>query len=199
MTAATRRALVVALLVVVSACNYRTPPTGPTTVTTTVTTTVDNHSNPTPTPTPTPSPGGGGTGGGGTGLGNRVPDPPAGSALPLPAYAQTELFAYAATQAGAAALVTVCPGTASSWAFMDGLIDRLRAKDTRWGYYCRRGNCADPSNDVIAYHATAGPDVSGAAGTIGVDVIGDLCGTNTPQWVPYAFDSTALWTTRGRF
>jgi len=190
-----RRALL-CLVLTLSACNFRTPPTGPTTVTTTVSTTIDNHSNPTPTPTPTPTPG---PGGGGGGLGNRVADPPAGTALPLPAYGQTELLAYAATSAGAAALVSVCPGAATSWAFLDGLVDRLRARDTRWGYYCRRGNCADPSNDVIGYHATAGPDVSGAAGTIGVDVIGDLCGTNTPQWVTYPFDGAALWTTRGRF
>jgi hypothetical protein len=181
-------------LVLAAGCNFREPPTGPTTVqtSTTVTTTVNPTPTPTPTtpvPTPTPTPGGG----------LRVPDPPTGAALPLPAYGQSEVMAYASTSAGSAALVTACPGHATSWAFMDGLIDRLRAKDTRWGYFCKNGNCFDVSADVIGYHATAGPDTAGAAGTIGVDVIGDLCGSNTPQWVPYPFSPSALWTTRGRF
>lgn len=194
----TRQLPAVVALLAALACNYRTPPTGPTTVQTTVTSTTTVTNNPN-APTPAPTGGTGGSGGsGGTG-GGRVADPPSGSALPLPAYGQSELQSFVNSAAGQAALVSVCPGNANQWAFMDALIDRLRAKDTRWGYYCRRNNCSDPSNDVVAYHATAGPDVSGAAGVIGVDVIGDLCGTNTPQWVTYAFDASAQWTTRGRF
>jgi hypothetical protein len=190
-----RLPILLVLAALTAACDYRPPPTGPTIVTTTTVVTTTNN-NPTPTPTPTPTPGTP-TPGGGTGT--RTPDPPSGAALPLPAYGQAEVLAYAATSAGAAALVTVCPGSATSWAFMDGLIDRLRQKDTRWGYFCKNGNCFDVSADVIGYHATAGPDVAGAAGTIGVDVIGDLCGSNTPQWVTYPFNAAALWTTRGRF
>lgn len=185
---------VLATACVLPACRYPpVPPTGPTTVTQTTTVTSNfppSPTSPTPgTPTPTPTPGGG----------NRVPDPPNGQALPLPAYGQTEVMAYAATSAGSAALVTACPGSPTSWAFMDGLIDRLRQRDTRWGYFCKNGNCFDVSADVIGYHATAGPDTAGAAGTIGVDVIGDLCGLNQPQWVTYPFNAAALWTTRGRF
>ena len=52
---------------------------------------------------------------------------------------------------------------------------------------------------MVAYHATAGPEQTGAAGVIGVDVIGDLCGAATPQWLPFAFDPAAIWTSRGRF
>lgn len=190
-----RRVPVILVLAVLAACRYLPPgPTGPTTVT--QTTTVTSTFPPTPTaPTPgTPTPG--------TptpGTGTRVPDPPSGGTLPLPTYGQTVLQQYAASSAGAAALINACPTGVASWAFLDGLLDQLRQRDTRWGYLCRRGNCFDPSNDVIAYHATSGPEITGTAGVIGVDVIGDLCGTNTAQWLPAAFDPAALWTSRGRF
>lgn len=189
-----RRCSTLALVLLVSACDYPpVPPTGPTVVTQTVTTTV-NQPQPAPTPTPTPTPGGGPTGT------NRTPDPVAGGTLPLPVYGQSVLQVYAASSVGAAALLNACPTSGSgSWAFMDGLIDQLRQRDTRWGYLCKRGNCQDPSNDVLAYHATAGPEQTGAAGVIGVDVIGDLCGGNVAQWLPAAFDAAALWTSRGRF
>jgi hypothetical protein len=187
---------VVALLVAVTGCNFRDVPTGATTVT--QTTTVTTTYPPPVAPTPTPAPGGGGTNP--PGSSTRTPDPASGGTLPLPTYGQTVLQQYAASSAGAAALVNACPtGGTSSWAFMDGLVDQLRQRDTRWGYLCRRGNCFDPSNDVVAYHATAGPEITGTAGVIGVDVIGDLCGGNTAQWLPAAFDPAALWTSRGRF
>lgn len=199
-----RRLILIALVpVFVSslACQYRDPPTGPTVITNVTATGgggtggnggAGGGGTPTPgTPTPTPTPGGG--------TGNRTPDPPTGTALPLPAYGAQVLQLYVA-QSGGASLPLACPtGNANSWGFMDGLVDQLRQKDTRWGYFCRRGNCFDPSNDVIGYHATAGPETTGAAGVIGVDVIGDLCGTNVAQWLPLAFDQAALWTSRGRF
>ena len=50
-------------------------------------------------------------------------------------------------------------------------VDALRAHDTRWGYNCKRGNCPDISQDVVAYHAGAGPEVNGALETYTVDVI----------------------------
>jgi len=194
----TRRLLAAAaLLLALGACNNY-PPTGPTTVTqtTTVTTT---YPPPPVAPTPTPAPGGGGTNPPGSSA-SRTPDPIGGGTLPLPTYGQTVLQTYAASQAGAAALLNACPtGGSASWAFLDGLVDQLRQRDTRWGYLCKRGNCFDPSADIVAYHATAGPEQTGAAGVIAVDVIGDLCGSNAAQWLPAAFDPSALWTSRGRF
>ena len=187
------RSLVVVACVALVACRWDVPPTGPTTVTQTVTTTVSNQPVPPAAPTPapgTPTPG----------SPTRTPDPPNGGTLPLPVYGQQVLQTYAASSTGAAALLNACPTSANaSWAFMDGLVDQLRQRDQRWGYLCRRGNCFDPSNDVIAYHATSGPEITGVAGVIGVDVIGDLCGTNTAQWLPSAFDPAGLWTSRGRF
>ncbi len=53
---------------------------------------------------------------------------------------------------------------------------RLRQFDTRWGYNCKRGNCPDISQDVVAYHAGAGPEVNGALETYTVDVIRGHCG-----------------------
>jgi len=189
-------ALLVALLVL-AACRWEPTPTGPTTVTqtTTVTTT---YPPPPVTPVPgVPTPGGTNPP---TSTPTRTPDPAAGGTLPLPVYGQTVLQSYAASTAGAAALVNACPtGGSSAWAFLDGLVDQLRQRDTRWGYLCKRGNCFDPSADVIAYHATAGPEITGTAGVIGVDVIGDLCGGNVAQWLPAAFDPAGLWTSRGRF
>jgi hypothetical protein len=186
----TRSAAVVAL-VLLAGCRFDTPPTGPTTVTQT-TTVVTNFPPQAPTPVPTPTPGG-------TSSSPRTPDPITGGTLPLPTYGQSVLQTYAASAAGAAALANACPGTPTSWAFLDGLVDQLRQKDARWGYLCKRGNCFDPSADVIAYHATSGPDITGTAGVIGVDVIGDLCGSNAAQWSPLAFDAAGLWSSRGRF
>ncbi len=40
----------------------------------------------------------------------------------------------------------------AGWEFLDKLVDALRLEDTRWGYNCKRGNCGDPSLDVVAYH-----------------------------------------------
>ena len=188
--------LVAALLF--TACTFEPQPTGPTTVTqtTTVTTTYPPPAAPTPTPTPvpgTPTPPPGGL--------PRTPDPVGGGTLPLPTYGQSVVQTYAASAAGQAALANSCPtgNSATTWGFLDGLVDQLRQRDARWGYLCKRGNCFDVSADVVAYHATAGPEQTGVAGVIAVDVIGDLCGAATPQWLPSAFDPAAIWTGRGRF
>jgi hypothetical protein len=187
-----RRLLLVAALAL-GACRYDPTPTGPTTVTQTTTVTTTYPPPPVaPVPTPTPTPGG-------SSSSPRTPDPVTGGTLPLPTYGPSVLQSYAASAAGAAALANACPGTPTSWAFLDGLVDQLRQKDARWGYLCKRGNCFDPSADVIAYHATSGPDITGTAGVIGVDVIGDLCGSNAAQWSPLAFDPAGLWSSRGRF
>lgn len=164
-----RRRVVVLLSLVAIACDFRlTNPAGPSVTinnTTNNTNTNDNRNNVTPvapTPTPTPAPGTNTTPGG-----PRPGDPPVGATLPLPTGAQGTILALGQQYA---ALVSSC-----SFAFVDALVSALRASDTRWGYVCKRGSCADISQDVVAYHAAAGADVTGATGTYEIDVIGNSC------------------------
>ena len=122
----------------------------------------DNRNNPTPPTNGSPC-----CPSNGTPTGPRVPDPGAGVVLPLPADAQARVFQVASQQP---TLVQQC-----SFAFIDAVIAALRVSDTRWGYVCKYGQCSDLSLDVIAYHATAGPDVQGATGNYEIDVIGSSC------------------------
>ena len=138
-----------------------------------------NPVNPTP---PIPSHGG-----------FRTPDPPVGGQLPFPTYG-----AAVATSVSTSGVASSC--TTST--FLDALVDALRLRDTRWGYVCSNGNCATVSRDAVGYHATAGPEVTGAAGLYVVDVIQNLCSSPVAQWLPLStatLDPTATWTGKGRF
>ena len=74
--------------------------------------------------------------------------------------------------ANPAALRNSCQESGGTWEFMDAVIDTLRANyDTRWGYNCKRGNCGDPSLDVITYHYSAGNDEGNSEVYI-IDIIG---------------------------
>jgi hypothetical protein len=110
---------------------------------------------------------------------NRTPDPPAGRLLPLPNMAG--IVAEVAAQYPGA-IRNSCQEHGGSWEFIDRLVNRLRQFDTRWGYNCKRGNCPDISQDVVAYHAGAGPEVNGVAETYTVDVIGGHCGPSPAAW-----------------
>ena len=182
--------LAVALAAVLAiACDLRLEnPAGPSVTinnTTNNTNTNDNRNNVTPvapTPTPTPAPPGNTTPGG-----PRPTDPPVGVTLPLPAGAQGTILSLGAQHA---ALVQQC-----SYAFVDAILATLRATDTRWGYVCKRGSCADLSLDVIAYHATAGPDAVGATGTYEIDIIGNSCSPlAAPQFLNYGFGAANVFT-----
>jgi hypothetical protein len=61
------------------------------------------------------------------------------------------------------------------WEFMDKLIDALRLEDTRFGYNCKRGNCSDPSVDVVVYNYGSGQDL-GTNQIWAWDVITGHCG-----------------------
>ena len=131
--------------------------------------------------------------------GPRTPDPPPGQLLPVP-----DMFHLVVQLAGEipAALANSCQEDGGTWEFMDTLVDRLRLTDTRWGYNCKRGNCNDPSLDVVAYHRGAGPTVEGVGDTRTVDVIGGHCGPDpSPQWgLQGEFGPDVVrWTSRGRF
>jgi hypothetical protein len=129
---------------------------------------------------------------------NRTPDPPAGQLLPLPNMAG--IVAEVAAQYPGA-----MRNSCGNWEFLDRLIARLRQFDTRWGYNCKRGNCPDLSEDVVAYHAGAGPEVNGALETYTVDVISNHCGTSgspVPWWAPHQYipgPGAARWHSRFLF
>jgi hypothetical protein len=130
----------------------------------------------------------------------RAPDPPAGQLLPLPNMAG--IVAEVAAQYPGA-LRNSCQEHGGNWEFLDRLVARLRQFDARWGYNCKRGNCPDISQDVVAYHAGAGPEVNGALETYTVDVIGGHCGSSPAAWwSPHQYvpgPGAARWHSRGLF
>jgi len=136
-----------------------------------------------PTPTPTPSPG--------TPTPTtpgRTPDP-IGGFLPLPTYGPSLL-----------PTIPVDPGThCIDYGFLDAMVDALRQKDTRWGYVCKDASCTIVSQDKIAYHATAGAEVTGALGNWVVDVINAACEAPTRQWLVDGYNANIAWSSRGRF
>ena len=69
-----------------------------------------------------------------------------------------------------------------SWEFMDRAIDALRAKDGRYGYNCKRGNCNDPSQDVTSYFWGNHTEFQGSSQVYIFDLIGGHCGP-TPSVV----------------
>ena len=75
-----------------------------------------------------------------------------------------------------AALRNSCQELGGSWEFMDRTVDALRAKDGRYGYNCKRGNCNDPSLDVASYFYANGDNINGRAEVYIFDLIGGHCG-----------------------
>jgi IPT/TIG domain len=130
---------------------------------------------------------------------NRTPDPPAGQLLPVP-----DMFWVVVEVANQypGALRNSCQDAGGSWEFLDRVVSRLREFDTRWGYNCKRGNCPDISQDVVAYHAGAGPEVNGVLQTRTVDIVSGHCGPNPgPSWQPHAYGTgpdAAKWHDRFR-
>jgi hypothetical protein len=147
---------------------------------------------PTPTPTSTPPPSGGGP---------RTPDPPAGQRLPLPNMSR---IVEEVARDYPNAVRNSCQEHGGTWEFMDRLVDRLRQYDTRWGYNCKRGNCNDPSYDVVDYNYGSGRD-EGTTNVYIIDVLGGHCGSNpTPAWIDQTqatvnSGTIGRWTGRGRF
>ena len=137
-----------------------------------------------PQPFRTPSSGGGGSGG-------RTPDPPPGGQLPLPNESAV-IDAVAAANPGA--LANSCVHEGGSWEFMDLAVEALRARDTRWGYNCKRGNCNDPSIDVVNYFYGSGNGDQSAEVYI-IDIIGAVCpsGNQSPSWTNQTGTGLGRW------
>ena len=184
------RALSILLLPVVcgiSACDISFSAPSPTiNITNLNTNNNDSHDtfnfNPTvPPPTTTPTPPG-------------TTEPAPGTTLPIPADAQSIATAAANSNQGAFYLSQSCQDKfgAAGWNFMDFIVTALKAKDTRWGYLCKNGNCNDISKDVIAYRAT-----NDTIGLWAVDIIGNHCpvspAVSTFTWNVLGFDPAAIW------
>ena len=79
-----------------------------------------------------------------------------------------------------------CQDHGGSWRFMELAVERLRQETGRWGYNCKRGNCADVSHDAIAYYRGSGTTVDSAQRSTDVaiiDIIAGHCGSNPqPAW-----------------
>jgi len=76
-----------------------------------------------------------------------------------------------------AALQHSCQPEGGTWEFMDRTVDALRAHDGRYGYNCKRGNCNDPSLDVVSYYYRPDPNAfQGNADVYIFDLIGGHCG-----------------------
>lgn len=71
-----------------------------------------------------------------------------------------------------------CQPEGGTWEFMDRAVDALRAKDGRYGYNCKRGNCNDPSVDVVSYYYRDQPDINNRPDVYIFDIIGGHCGSN---------------------
>lgn len=128
--------------------------------------------------------------------GPRTPDPPLGGALPLPDQIGL-VFQYAADHP--AELGDSCIDDGGSWAYMDGLIDALRATDTRWGFNCKRGDCNTISEDIANYFYGAGDGI-GSTEVYLIDVISAVCpgGNQSASWQDQT-DVTAQAGAVGRF
>jgi hypothetical protein len=132
----------------------------------------------------------------------RAADPPPGQKIPFPGWAGGIVGQVAARRPDL--LHRSCQDHGGTWEFLDLVVDTLRLEDSRFGYNCKRGNCNDPSKDIVAYHYGPGPD-EGSADVYIIDVMFQHCGdAPSPAWI----DQTGItissgtigrWTSRGRF
>lgn len=75
-------------------------------------------------------------------------------------------------------LARSCQEHGGSWEFMDRSVDALRSIDGRYGYNCKRGNCSDPSVDVVSYFWGNHTAFEGSAQVYIFDIIGGHCGAS---------------------
>jgi len=130
--------------------------------------------------TPTPSSGGSPT------------DPP-GGVLPLPSYGEGVTREYAAANPHQVTHSCQLVDGEAAWAFLDGVIGVLRARDARWGYLCKDASCSKVAADIVAYKAS-----SGDIGFWIVDVLGNHCpnvgeSPTEVRWGVLPFETVRRW------
>jgi hypothetical protein len=132
----------------------------------------------------------------------RSPDPPPGQKLPYPTYGAAIVQRVASQRPDL--LRRSCQDDGGTWEFLDLVVDTLRLEDTRFGYNCKRGNCSDPSKDIVAFHYGPGPD-QGSQDVYIIDTIAGHCGPSPgPIWndvtgITISSGTIGRWTSRGRF
>jgi Bacterial Ig-like domain (group 2) len=128
----------------------------------------------------------------------RTPDPPPGQRLPKPDESALIRQLFAERPDLVARSCQPESGGTGTWEFMEFVVDRLRLKDTRWGFQSRRGVAGDVARDEVAYHWGPGPD-EGSRDAYAWDIMSGHCGPNpTPAWQDVS-DLGTLWVSRGRF
>lgn len=128
--------------------------------------------------------------------GTTTPNPvnPGATETPLPIPSDAETIAAAVAAARQFDLLHSCQDRdgAAAWNYMDAIVSALRARDPRWGYLCKGGDCNTISKDVIAYRAT-----DDTIGVWGVDIIGSHCAVppdrSTATWNVLGFDPVGVW------
>ena len=126
------------------------------------------------------------------------PDPPAGQRLPKPDESAFIVQLFNERPDLVARSCQPESGGTGTWEYMEFVVDRLRLKDTRWGFHSRRGVAGDVARDEVAYHWGPGPD-EGSRDSYAWDIMVGHCGPNPqPAWIDVS-DSGTLWVSRGRF
>ncbi len=128
----------------------------------------------------------------------RTPDPPPGQRLPKPNEAALIIQLFNERPDLVARSCQPESGGNGTWEYMEFVVDRLRLRDTRWGFNSRRGVVGDVARDEVAYHWGSGPD-EGSRDTYAWDIMVGHCGPNpSPSWQDVS-DLGTLWVSRGRF
>jgi len=116
-----------------------------------------------------------------------------GAVIPLPTYGETVVRQLAA--ANPSLLANSCQETFGevAWRFLDLVIATLQLQDQRWGYLCKDDACSKIARDIVAYRASAG-----VTGIWIVDVIGNHCPAPgdivTATWQVLPFETVRKWT-----
>ncbi|MBI5201423.1 MAG: hypothetical protein HY925_07545 [Elusimicrobia bacterium] len=93
-------------------------------------------------------------------------------------------------------LARSCQDQGGTWEFMDKVVKELRARDRRFGFNCKRGNCGDASKDGVAYYAGYGDPADGKGPIVWVDTIEAHCGNAKPSWQVFPFENNGAWISR---
>jgi hypothetical protein len=106
---------------------------------------------------------------------------------------QSQVYSVASANPGA--IQASCLNGRNVLDFPKALLAALRQIDNRWGFNCRRGNCGDPSNDIVDYHWSPGS----SEGSTDVYIFDVIRGTDCGPQVIDVTDATLQSGTIGRY